>query len=47
MIEILKRIVGAIVGAPPQEGLKVPAIIKVLFVELPSSRHILGEELPF
>src|ERR1051326_3712152 len=46
-IEILERIVGAVVGAPADDALQVAARVEVLLEELPRGRDVLGEKLPF
>src|SRR5689334_16899677 len=44
-IEVLKRIVRAIVGAPAHEALQVTTIVEVFLVELAAAGNILREQL--
>ena len=45
-VEILERIVRAVVGAPPHEALQVAPGVEVLREEFTAGRHVLGEQLP-
>ena len=44
-IEILKRIIRPIVGAPTYEALQVALVVKVFFVELSAGGNVVGQEL--
>ena len=46
-IEILERIVRPVVGPPAHETLQVATLVEILFVELATGRHVVGEQLPF
>jgi hypothetical protein len=46
-VEILERVVGSVVRAPPYERLQVAAIVEVLGEELAAGRNVVGEELAF
>ena len=45
-IEILKRIIGPIVGAPAHEALKVALVIVIFIEELLAGGNVVGQELP-
>ena len=46
VVEVFKRVVRAVIGAPAHEALKVAAVVEVFFEELPARRHVVGQELP-
>ena len=46
VIEILERIIRAVVRAPADEALETSAVVEVFPVELPARRHVVGEEPP-
>src|SRR2546425_1128874 len=45
VIEILKSIIGTVIGAPSEDGLKPAAVIKILSEKLTRGRDVLGKEL--
>ena len=46
MVEVLDRVVRAVVRAPADEAQQVAAIVEVLLEELARRRHVLGQQLP-
>ena len=45
MVEVLERIVRAVVRAPAYEDEQVPPVVEILLKELAGGRHVLGQQL--
>ena len=44
-VEVLERIVGAVVRAPPHDALEVSVIVEIFLKEFAARGHVVGEEL--